>query len=366
MHLVIVAGTRPNFVKISPIVRALSKAQGKGARIDFSLVHTGQHYDRSMSGTFFEDLEIPEPEVNLCVGSGTQTEQTAAIMMGFERFLLSRSCDMVIVVGDVTSTMACAIVTKKLNILLAHVEGGIRSFDVTMPEEINRKVTDSITDHFFTTSRFANENLRKEGIPNERIHFVGNVMIDSLVHQQNKLYQPSLFEKFNLDKNQYLVLTLHRPSNVDDPNNLLKLLETIRAHSQQYPVIFPIHPRTKKVMEDNGINIKNLHIIDPMSYSEFIYLIKYATAVITDSGGITEETTVLGVPCLTLRNNTERPETCIEGTNELIGTDPANLQIALETLFAGKWKKGNIPEYWDGKSAERIVGRLLQILGKPE
>lgn len=366
MHLTLVAGTRPNFVKISPIIRAICNAQLKGFQFDFKLVHTGQHYDRAMSGSFFEDLEIPEPDANLGVGSGTQAEQTASIMIGFELYLLNHPTDMVIVVGDVTSTMACAIVAKKLNIPLAHVEGGIRSFDNAMPEEINRKVTDSITDYFFTTSKYANENLLREGISSERIHFVGNVMIDSLLHQQDKLSKPEIFEAFDLENHPYLVLTLHRPTNVDDPVNLLKLIQTIQDHSQNHPIIFPIHPRTKKVMEENGIYLKNLHIIEPMSYSKFIYLIKHAKAVITDSGGITEETTVLGVPCLTLRNNTERPETCTEGTNELIGTDPTNLQLALDKLFSGNWKKGNIPELWDGNSAERIVGRLLQIHCKSE
>jgi UDP-N-acetylglucosamine 2-epimerase (non-hydrolysing) len=361
MHITLVAGTRPNFVKIAPIIHAIKKAQKEGAAMDYRLVHTGQHYDRSMSGSFFEDLEIPEPHSNLEVGSGTQAEQTAAIMIGFEKELIKCPTDLVLVVGDVTSTMACAIVTKKMNLPLAHVEGGIRSFDSTMPEEINRKVTDSITDHFFTTSSFANENLIKEGIEEHKIHFVGNVMIDSLFAQLDKLREPALFKDYSLKNQKYLVLTLHRPANVDDPENLKRLLSTIQLHSHDCPIIFPVHPRTKKVMQENKIVVKNLIIINPLSYSEFNYLVKNSFGVITDSGGITEETTVLGIPCLTLRDNTERPETCTIGTNELIGTDPSNLAIALKKLFTEKWKKGTIPELWDGKTADRIIAEIRKI-----
>lgn len=361
MHITLIAGTRPNFVKIAPIIHAIKKAQKEGAAIDYRLVHTGQHYDRSMSGSFFEDLNIPEPDSNLEVGSGTQAEQTAAIMIGFEKELNKFPTDLVLVVGDVTSTMACALVTKKMNLPLAHVEGGIRSFDLSMPEEINRKVTDSITDLFFTTSHFANENLLKEGIEANKIHFVGNVMIDTLLSQLNKLRKPAFFDEHGLMDRNYLVLTLHRPANVDDPENLRKLLHTIHENSKDCPVIFPVHPRTKKVMQENNIVVHNLIAIDPLSYSEFNYLVKHSFGVITDSGGITEETTVMGIPCMTLRDNTERPETCTLGTNELIGTDPANLPPALDKLFAGQWKKGNIPERWDGKSAERIIDHLRKI-----
>jgi UDP-N-acetylglucosamine 2-epimerase (non-hydrolysing) len=284
-------------------------------------------------------------------------------MVRFEEYLLLHPTDVVLVVGDVTSTMACAIVAKKLNLPLVHVEGGIRSFDMTMPEEINRKVTDSITNHFFTTSRYANENLLKEGIEQERIHFVGNVMIDTLINQMDKLREPSIFDSIGLNSGSYLVLTLHRPANVDDPENLKNLLNTIHVHSQDIPVIFPLHPRTRKVMESNGIVINNLHCVEPLGYREFNYLVKHSKGVITDSGGITEETTVMGIPCLTLRNNTERPETCAVGTNELIGTDPSKLPDALERLFSGTWKKGAIPERWDGKSAERIVDHLIRLYG---
>jgi UDP-N-acetylglucosamine 2-epimerase (non-hydrolysing) len=364
MHITLVAGTRPNFVKISPIIRAIIRAQEQGKHISYSLVHTGQHYDRSMSGSFFEELEIPDPDVNLEVGSGTQAEQTAAILTRFENYLIEHPTDVVLVVGDVTSTMACAIAAKKMNIQLVHVEGGIRSFDMTMPEEINRKVTDSITDHFFTTSSFANDNLKREGVEGDRIHFVGNVMIDTLLYQMERLVEPKIFADLKLKTKEYLVLTLHRPSNVDDAGNLKEILETIAASSRNVPVVFPIHPRTKKVMQEANISVSNLHCIEPQSYRSFNFLVKNALGVITDSGGITEETTVMGIPCLTLRGNTERPETCVYGTNELIGTDPQNLIPNLSKLFEGQWKKGGRPDLWDGKSAERIVQILIKLYGK--
>lgn len=364
MHITIIAGTRPNFVKISPIIKAIDVAKNEGKKIQFRLVHTGQHYDRSMSGSIFEDLSIPEPDVNLEVGSGTQAEQTGQIMVKFEQDLMNNPTDIVLVVGDVTSTMACAVVAKKMNVQLAHVEGGIRSFDNTMPEEINRKVTDSITDYFFTTSAFANENLKKEGVKDEKIFFVGNVMIDTLLAMSNKFKKPEAISDGDIADQKFIVLTLHRPANVDDPENLKKLLQTIEQHSKNVPVIFPVHPRTKKVLTENNIAISNLTTVDPLSYLEFNYLVKNSFAVITDSGGITEETTVMGIPCLTLRDNTERPETCTIGTNELIGTNPDNLAPALDKLFKGEWKKGGIPELWDGKSASRIIDHLYRLIEK--
>ena len=361
MHITLVAGTRPNFVKIAPIIHAIHSAQDNGLNLHYQLVHTGQHYDSIMSGSFFKDLEIPDPDVNLEVGSGSQSEQTAAILIKFEKYLVQNPTDLVLVVGDVTSTMACAIVAKKMSIHLAHVEGGIRSFDNSMPEEINRKVTDSISDYFFTTSSFANENLANEGIRSEQVFFVGNVMIDTLVRMKNKLKAPKIFSELKLDTLKYLVVTLHRPSNVDNPEKLKDLLTAIQQSSNGCPVIFPVHPRTKKTLQENNVTIPNLILIDPLSYSEFNYLVKHSFAVITDSGGITEETTVMGIPCLTLRNNTERPETCTVGTNELIGTDTSKLSQALNVLFSGSWKKGGIPELWDGKAAERIVNCLIQL-----
>ena len=361
MKITIIGGARPNFMKIAPIIHCLQQSQKTQNNLSFRLIHTGQHYDTKMSGTFFEELNIPEPDVNLGVGSGTQAEQTANIMIAFEKELLCNPTDLVIVVGDVNSTMACSIVAKKLNTKVAHVEGGIRSYDLSMPEEINRMVTDSISDYFFTTSLTASENLLKLGINSNRIYFVGNTMIDTLLTNEHRLVAPSVYTDLGLKDRNYIVLTLHRPANVDDRESLKALMTEIIDNVGDMPIIFPIHPRTQKIYQELGIQSTNLHIIDPLGYLEFNYLVKHAKAVITDSGGITEESTVLGVPCLTLRNNTERPETCTIGTNELVGTDPKNLKTYLNKLFLGKWKKGNIPELWDGHAADRIVDCILKI-----
>lgn len=361
MHITIVAGTRPNFVKISPIIHAILEAKESNLNIDFSLVHTGQHYDTSMSDSFFKQLNIPEPTINLEVGSGTQAEQTGNIMLGFENFLTENPTDLVLVVGDVTSTMACAIVAKKLNLKLAHVEGGIRSYDMTMPEEVNRKVTDSITDLFFTTSLVASNNLLKEGIDAKNIYFVGNVMIDSLLNNKQYFKKPSFFEESDIKNKEYLTLTLHRPSNVDIPENLSMILKTIQENSNGKNIIFPVHPRTRKILEQNAINVDQIICVPPLSYLEFNFLVSNSFAVITDSGGITEETTVLGIPCLTLRNNTERPETVTTGTNVLVGTSKENLIKYLSILHQGNWKKGQIPELWDGNASRRIINHLLTL-----
>jgi len=360
MLIDIIAGARPNFMKIAPIIKNIQQAQKKGFDIRYRLIHTGQHYDKNMSGNFFEELDIPEPDINLEAGGGTQAEQTAAIMVRYEKVLMENKPDLVLVVGDVTSTMACAITAKKMNnIRVAHVEAGIRSGDLTMPEEINRMVTDCITDYFFTTSETANENLRNAGIKNENIFFVGNTMIDTLYKQMPKFKQPEIWRTASLEEKNYLVLTLHRPANVDDAENLKLLIETIIENSRNIPVIFPVHPRTNKLLQQIGLNAKNLYLTEPLSYLEFNYLVKHSKAVITDSGGITEETTVMNIPCVTLRNTTERPETCTIGTNELIGTDAAAIKPVLNKLFEGKWKHGKIPPLWDGKTAERIVDILL-------
>jgi len=353
----IIAGARPNFMKIAPIIRALGRSE-----LSFRLIHTGQHYDRRMSGDFFAELGIPDPEINLEIGSGTQAEQAAGIMIGYEEVLLEERSDLCLVVGDVTSTMACAIAAQKLMIPVAHVEAGIRSGDWGMPEEINRLVTDSITNYFFTTSDVANENLRRSGVADDRIHFVGNTMIDTLLANEHRLRQPEVWENVGLEKGIYFVVTLHRPANVDEEDGLARLLEAIVKGARGLPVIFPVHPRTAKVLETIEMEFPDLRLVDPMSYLEFNYLVKHAKCVITDSGGITEETTVMGVPCMTLRDSTERPETVTIGTNELLGTDPAALGPAFERLFAGEWKKGAIPEKWDGKTAERIVSVLERIL----
>jgi len=361
MHITLIAGARPNFMKIAPIIEAIGKQQQLNRNIQYRLVHTGQHYDKNMSESFFVQLGIPAPHANLESGGGTQAEQTANIMVRFEKELMEHPTDVVLVVGDVTSTLACSIVAKKLNIDVVHVEAGIRSYDMSMPEEINRMVTDAITDHFFTTSEVANQNLKKSGIADDRIHFVGNTMIDTLLKQEQNFQQPAIWKDASLQAGQYFVLTLHRPANVDAEQKLKELLDTIIEGSQGLPIIFPVHPRTAKNLQSLGIQMDHLFMTDPMSYLEFNYLVKHAKAVITDSGGITEETTVMRIPCITLRNNTERPETVTVGTNELIGTDPKNLPPAFERLFSGQWKKGAIPELWDGKTGDRIVTILDQL-----
>jgi len=358
----LIAGARPNFMKIAPIIDALNAAQSRGGHLRFRLIHTGQHYDRAMSGSFFEELGIPDPDINLEVGSGTQAEQTAAIMVNYEKVLAKDKSQLCLVVGDVTSTMACSIVARKMGIPVAHVEGGIRSNDWTMPEEINRVVTDSITNWFFTTSETANDNLLRAGLAAEQIFFVGNTMIDTLLKHATRLRPPACWNALGLKSNHYFVVTLHRPANVDGEQQLLGLLRAIAEGTQGLPVVFPVHPRTAKNLRDAGQTLPSLHYVDPLGYLEFNYLVKHARGVITDSGGITEETTVLGVPCLTLRDNTERPETVTIGTNELIGTDPAKLAPALQRLMAGQWKKGAIPPLWDGKTAERIVEQLEKLL----
>ncbi len=364
MRVTIIAGARPNFMKIAPIVHAIQKAKEEGKPIDFRLVHTGQHFDQKMSGDFFEQLGIPEPDANLEAGGGTQAEQTGAIMARFEQELLANPTDLVLVVGDVTSTMACAITAQKLKIKVAHVEAGIRSDDWTMPEEINRLVTDSITNYFFTTSDIANQNLSKSGVEKNRIYFVGNTMIDTLLKNRSRFIAPPIWQEAKLKAKDYIVLTLHRPANVDQEQQLKLLMNEIIENSNGLPIIFPVHPRTAKNLQGLGIVGANLHFIEPLSYLEFNFLVERAKLVVTDSGGITEETTVMGVPCITLRDNTERPETITIGTNELIGTDPKAIAPAFDKLFKGEWKKGGIPPLWDGKTANRIVEHLLEIFKK--
>ena len=363
IFLDLIVGARPNFMKIAPVIREIERRAREGMVISYRLVHTGQHYDRNMSGSFFEELGIPEPDVNLNVGSGTQAEQTAGIMTGYERLLMEKKPDLCTVVGDVTSTMACAIAAKKLIVPVAHVEGGIRSGDMTMPEEINRIVTDSITDYFFTTSETANQNLRNSGVKDDRIFYVGNTMIDTLLASRPRFVKPEIWDNLGLGPGKYVVLTLHRPNNVDDPANLKHLLEEIIRESNGLPVIFPVHPRTRKVMQGIGLEGGSaLHLADPMGYLQFNYLVERALAVITDSGGITEETTVMGVPCMTLRNSTERPETVTIGTNELLGTDPDAIAPAMQKLLSGNWKKGSVPPLWDGHTAERIINIIAGLI----
>ena len=389
MKITLIAGARPNFMKVAPIIKAI-KAHNEGLpvtgdglrdeRISYRLVHTGQHYDKNMSDTFFEELGIPAPDVNLGCGGGSQAEQTAAIMMAFEKELMAHPTDIVLVVGDVTSTMACSIVAKKLNTKVCHVEAGIRSWDLTMPEEINRMVTDSLADYMFTTSEVANRNLVRMGCEmNKNVWFVGNVMIDTLLANRARFRKPEVWDELQLREKEFVVMTMHRPANVDEENHLRAMMEQIIDNVHGLPVIFPIHPRTAKLLlgdrtakglQDASLQdaskmlqerFPNLHIVEPMGYLEFNYLVERAKAVVTDSGGITEETTVMGVPCITLRDNTERPETCTVGTNELIGTNPAAIKPALDKLFAGEWKKGAIPELWDGHAAERIIEILSAL-----
>jgi len=361
MKIDLIAGARPNFMKIAPIIDAIRKAQSEKKNISFRLIHTGQHYDRNMSGSFFEQLGIPEPDVNLGAGGGTQAEQTAAIMIGYEQLLMEEKSDLCLVVGDVTSTMACAITAQKMQVKVAHVEGGIRSGDWTMPEEINRLVTDSITNYFFTTTTIADQILLDAGVAQEKIYRVGNTMIDTLLKHRHRFQKLPIWDELKLEKGQYIVMTLHRPANVDEESKLKELLQEIIENSHDIPLIFPVHPRTEKILKRLGLSHPKLHMIDPLSYLEFNYLVERSKAVITDSGGITEETTVMGIPCMTLRDNTERPETITQGTNELLGTDPKAIKPAMEKLFSGQWKKGSIPDLWDGKTGERIVEVILKF-----
>lgn len=400
MLITLIAGARPNFMKIAPLIQAIKKAEQAGKNIHYRLVHTGQHYDKNMSDTFFEELGIPMPDVNLGCGGGTQAEQTAHIMMAFEQDLMQHPTDLVLVVGDVTSTMACSIVAKKLNTKVCHVEAGIRSWDLSMPEEINRMVTDALADYMFTTSEIANKNLLLQGaklenranlggldnldklakcqLPEEQYAFkrisqkvwwVGNVMIDTLLANRSRFRRPAVYDTLGLEEKQYVVMTMHRPANVDEETHLKALMEQIINNVHGLPIIFPIHPRTAKIFYNlwgDEATLKtlfpNLHIVDPMGYLEFNYMVEHAKVVVTDSGGITEETTVMGVPCITLRDNTERPETCTIGTNKLIGTRPEAIKPALDLLFAGEWQQGAIPPLWDGHTAERIVEILLNEL----
>lgn len=398
MLITLIAGARPNFMKIAPLIKAIQNARAAGRDVNYRLVHTGQHYDKNMSDTFFEELGIPMPDVNLGCGGGTQAEQTANIMVAFEKELMAYPTDLVLVVGDVTSTMACSIVAKKLNTKVCHVEAGIRSWDLSMPEEINRMVTDSLADYMFTTSEVANKNLILSGaqfadyeqnkksqyyqichsadaLPEEQyaavktpqlVWWVGNVMIDTLLANRQYFRKPAVYDALALQEKQYVVMTMHRPANVDEEQHLKALMEQIITNVHGLPIIFPIHPRTAKIFYNlwgNEEQLKtlfpNLHIVEPMGYLEFNYMVEHAKAVVTDSGGITEETTVMGVPCITLRDNTERPETCTVGTNMLIGTNPSAIKPALDTLFANQWKRGDIPALWDGHTAERIIDILI-------
>ncbi len=369
MKIINVVGARPNFMKMAPIIEAMDEHSGTFNHI---LVHTGQHYDEKMNDSFFTDLGLPMPDINLGIGSGSHAEQTAGVMINFEMICKEEKPDLVVVVGDVNSTMACTITAKKLGIKVAHIEAGLRSFDMSMPEEINRLCTDVLCDYLYTTDHVANENLRNEGVNPERIVFVGNVMIDTLfkhLEDAAKLELPILSEINNCD---YAVLTLHRPSNVDSRDILFKILETLTRISENLPVIFPVHPRTLKMIKTFGFErylvtetgVGRIFAVEPFGYLEFLHLNMNAKVILTDSGGIQEEATVLGVPCMTLRTNTERPITCDIGTNVLIGQDMEKLRLEVKQILSNTPRKGEIPPLWDGKAAKRIIKHLLSTVDK--
>jgi UDP-N-acetylglucosamine 2-epimerase (non-hydrolysing) len=344
------AGARPNFMKIAPIIEAMRRAG-----IDQRLIHTGQHYDEGMSEVFFRELGIPSPDAHLGAGSGTHAEQTARAMVAFEKLLSESRPDLVVVVGDVNSTMACTIAAAKMGVPVAHVEAGLRSFDRTMPEEINRVVTDALADLLFTTSRDADENLKREGVDPGRIHFVGNVMIDTLLKHRAEALALDTLSRLNAEPGRYALVTLHRRSNVDDAAVLGGILEALHSISRTMPVIFPMHPRTRQQVAGFGLELAGLRVVEPFGYLDFLNLTANAGLVLTDSGGLQEETAVLGVPCLTLRHNTERPVTIAHGTNVLCGPDRDRILEAAGRVMAGSWRAAGPPELWDGRAAARIV-----------
>src|SRR2546421_4440774 len=363
LKVINVAGARPNFMKIAPIVAAMRR---RAPEFQPLLIHTGQHYDDAMSEAFFRDLNLPPPDVYLGVGSGSHAGQTAAVMQAFEPVIIKENPDWVVVVGDVNSTLACAIVCAKLNVKVAHVEAGLRSRDRSMPEEINRVLTDQIADLLLTPSRDGDANLRAEGIPEARIRFVGNVMIDSLMTQLGRARQSSVLTTLKLQEESYAVLTLHRPSNVDEQAAFVRILDALEEIARRLPIVFPAHPRTRKMVDELGLgpriqSMKNLRVIDPVGYLDFLRLTSCARLVLTDSGGIQEETTVLGIPCITLRENTERPITVEMGTNEIAGTDTNKIIAAADRALSNPLPRANvrIPEFWDGRAADRILDALV-------
>ena len=352
MKIILVVGTRPNFMKAAPVWEEFKQRPEK---FQLLLVHTGQHYDRNMSKVFFDELGLPRPDRYLGVGSGSHAVQTARIMEGFEKVLLEESPDMVMVFGDVNSTLACSLDAVKLHIPVSHVEAGLRSRDRSMPEEINRIVTDSISDILFTPSADADENLKREGIPEERIFRVGNVMIDSLRRFEAEADRSDALQRLGVAEGKYALLTLHRPSNVDEEEVFRGVLSAIERISQDIEVVFPVHPRTRKVIEELLMDLDSIKVTEPVGYTDFLKLQKEAMLVLTDSGGIQEETMVFDVPCLTLRQNTERPITVEFGTNILVGNDPDRIVSETHRILNGEVKRGKVPELWDGRTAERIV-----------
>lgn len=367
-RIIVIVGARPNFMKVAPVIEAMKRLAPD--EFDVLLVHTGQHYDANMSDVFFRDLEMPQPDVFLGTGSGTHAEQTARVMIAMEALLAKEPSDLILVPGDVNSTLATTIVAAKAGRTIGHIESGLRSFDRSMPEEINRIVTDEFSRYCFVTEPSGLENLAHEGIAKDRVFYVGNTMIDSLFMYLDRARArfPALAEQLGLDNQGYALVTLHRPSNVDDPASLTTFVELFEAMRRFAPrVVFPIHPRTRKMLAEYGLMSRvqandQLVLIDPVGYLDFVALQAHSRVVLTDSGGVQEETTALGVPCITLRPNTERPVTIEVGTNELVGLDPARIMSYVEKAFAGKWKKASVPDLWDGHASERIVSVLRETL----
>ena len=363
LRIINVVGARPNFMKVAPVIDEMRR---RPARIEPLLVHTGQHYDESMSDSFFEDLRIPRPDINLGVGSGSHSEQTARVMIAFEQVLLRHPADWVVVVGDVNSTMAAAIVASKQLVRVAHVEAGLRSRDRTMPEEINRVVTDALADLLLTPSRDANENLLREGAAPEKIRFVGNVMIDTLYRNLERAVGSRILERLNIEPRQFCAMTLHRPSNVDDKATLSGILDALEVIGERLPIVFPIHPRTRDRLDQFGLgdrvrNRRSLVLTEPLGYLDFLHLYSNSRLVLTDSGGVQEETTVLGIPCLTLRPNTERPITVTEGTNRVVGSDPKIIKREALAALERPSPVARAPELWDGCAAARIVDAIEEM-----
>jgi UDP-N-acetylglucosamine 2-epimerase (non-hydrolysing) len=369
LKIINVVGARPNFMKIAPIINAMKKRK----EIEYLLVHTGQHYDQKMSKSFFDDLGLPKPDLDLGVGSGTHAQQTAGIMVEFEKILVKEKPDLVLVVGDVNSTMACTITAKKLNIKVGHVEAGLRSRDMTMPEEINRLCTDVLCDYLFTTDHFADENLANEGVAEDKVFFTGNVMIDTLLSHKEQASQLGTWQKFGLQQKDYIAMTMHRPGNVDDCEVLKGILEVLKDISKDIALLFPMHPRTAKMIHSFGLDkyfrsiekaegkvSSGLWSTGPLGYLEFLNLNMNSKMVLTDSGGLQEETTVLGVPCVTMRPNTERPITCELGTNIIVGNTPVKIKKAVNEILKNEQQNGIIPPKWDGKAGQRIVDILIE------
>lgn len=362
LRIINVVGARPNFMKIAPV---LDEMRQRSERIDALLVHTGQHYDESMSDSFFDDLHIPRADINLEVGSGSHSEQTARVMIAFEQVLLAHRADWVVVVGDVNSTMAAAIVAAKMLVRIAHVEAGLRSRDRTMPEEINRLVTDALSDLLLTPSRDANDNLMREGVPPEKIRFVGNVMIDTLFRSMDRARDSKILEQLKLEPGKFCAMTLHRPSNVDDKETLSGILDALDTIGERLPIVFPVHPRTRDRLQQFGLIERvrtqpSLVLTEPLGYLDFLHLYSNSRLVLTDSGGIQEETTALGIPCLTLRQNTERPITVTEGTNRVVGNEPEAIRQAALAALERAAAPARAPELWDGHAAVRIVDAIEQ------